>query len=895
MKASIIDYPRSGLDERIWNVKGKEINLQPKTRSDIEKIIREFLKEVNLPTSSLEDVIIYGSILTNQWNSNTDIDARVILDPEIVSKKYEEVTGDDLFEAARSILHGNLVGNTSHPFNATVVIPGEQTELAQHDLGLTKTDPIFSLRTNQIKNFGEWNTSSFDPDTEFEKERKSADELMQYLDTLIHDVRTKTIDVELLKEAIEYVDNPDEIISKLEEKISSLTTIIYELVTQYELIKKKRSEGYEISPNTMDHHKMPQNIIYKILDKYKYIDIMKKLKLILKNGIQTTEVEEIADAVNVTGAVDTRPISGVSPTAPPTSMTGPPGETEINMEKVPDGAMMHGASCPHCGYVNPLTAAEDGKEVTCQGCGKKFEMGGGENGQTDFFVNTAPSVEPNTAPYESDVPVYSKKGQTNLSINDLDSLKTMLKDLGVSSDILTKLDTAITAPAQQNPIEPTQAPEAPDSPSTVQPTKDNLSKVKPALTPNKNIMSPLNKTSSFQIGNEYKQKGIDFYAAILPEMSEPELKEGYRFRVQWFSSKENLGHSSYSSIEEASADVIEELGFELERADGAMDKFALAWKKESKMKNKKAWFDEPTNRDPGGSPYPPDQNLADASSEKEGTFEKTDDDITMEVITILDGQDIAPFLEDDALLEDLLQMFPMLGKPNKKIDQFCFGCPLDKEEKVAVGEPQDGKGQYVAPTSNPDFEGISMTAGAYVGLCPNCKTLQIMEYDKPVRCTICTYPIPPYKDTHPDAEPPPGYKTNPRKETLTCAKSASKIDLKLIRTINDALQVAGFDGNGRGFTESYKVINPIKATLESNGLKIGDEAESDLTNRLLLTLRGMENMSPDFEQKTQNVNLPLFDIADIGLSDMATNCKLSISWYPLVNINDLEVLAYISH
>lgn len=593
-----------------------------------------------------------------------------------------------------------------------------------------------------------------------------------------------------------------------------------------------------------------------------------------------------------TAAVDTCPISGISPSAPPTSFTGPPGDTEINMQKVPDGGMMHGASCPHCGYVNPLTAAKDGKEITCQGCGKKFEMSGGENGTTDFFLNTAPSTEQYTAPYESDVPVYSKQGQVNLSTQDLDSLKTMLKDLGVSSDILTKLDNAVTAPQQQNPVEPTQAPEAPDAPSTVQPTKDSINKVHPALTPNKNPMVPLNKISSLNIGEEYKQRGMDFYAAILPEMSEPELKDGNKFRVQWFSSKSALGHSSYPTLEAASADVIEELGYELERADGSMDQFALSWEKDAKM-GKKAWFDEPTSREPGGSPYPPDQNLADASAERDGKFEKTDDDMTMDIITILDGQDIAPFLEDEALLEELLNMCPALGEPSKKLDRFCQGCPFEQEEKVAVGEPQEGKGQYVAPTPNADFEGVSMVAGAYLGLCPNCKSIQSMEYDKVVRCPNCTYPIPPYKDTHPGVEPPPGYK--PPVDPGVEPKVASKLDPKVINVVNSSLQKAGFDGNGRGFDESHKVVVPLKEILAQSGLKITEEAEANLTDKLLQTLRGMENMSPDFEQVTQNLSFPLFALEDVGFADAATNGKLSVSWYPFTNINDLEVLAYIAH
>ena len=890
MRASIIDYPRKQLDEAIWAVDGQTISLQPNIEQEIKNIVQKFLTHVDLSRRSVKDILIYGSILTNQWNSKTDIDARILLDPDFV---HRGMTGDDLFELSKDILHGTKVGGTQHPFNATVVIDGEQTELGRHSLGLTDKDPVFSLRTGKVKNFGNWNDEKFDPDVEFKEEKKSAEELMEYLDNLIHNAKTQTIDIELLKEAISNVNNPNKIISKLEEKINQLTNTIFLLVKEYEELKSNRSEGYESAPENIDHHKMPQNIIYKILDKYKYIDVMKKLKSILKNGIQPQEIKTVEKVLNVEGAVDTRPISGVSPTAPPTSLTGPPGDTEINMQRVPDGGMMHGASCPHCGYMNPLTAAKEGKELTCQGCGKRFEMSGGENGTTDFFLNTAPSTEQLTAPYESDVPVYSRKGQVNLSVQDLDSLKTMLKDLGVSNDVLTKLDNTVTTPQQQNPVEPTQSPEAPNSPSTVQPTKDGLNKVHQTLTPNKNSMVPINKLGSLNIGEEYKQRGMDFYAAILPEMSEPELKDGNKFRVQWFSSKSALGHSSYPTLEAASADVIEELGFELERADGSMDRFALVWEKDAKM-SKKAWFDEPTSREPGGSPYPPNQNMADASAERDGKFEKTDDDITMSIITVLDGQDIAPFLEDDALLEDLLNMFPALGEPNKKLDRFCQGCPIEQEEKVAVGEPQEGKGQYTAPSGDIyDFKTVSTKKVAfpgYVGLCPNCKAFQPRKYDEEVICAICKYPIPPLMETHPTIDPPPGWKPDKSK-----TKVVLSFDKASINKINKDLAAAGFDGNGRGFTESYKIIVPLKEILAQGGLKITEEAEANLTEKLLQTLRDMENMSPRLEQTIQNLNLFLFALEDVGFADAVKNAKLSISWYPLTNIYDLEVLAYIAH
>lgn len=575
---SIIDYPRLGLDQSIWSATDTSIDLQPEIRKDVEEIVASFLDDLDLPKEALIDVLIYGSLLTNQYNSKTDMDARILLDPEVISKYYPDVSGDELYSLTKENIHNIQLGTTKHPFNATVVIKGEKTELGKADLGITEKDPVFSLRDSDIVNFGEWYSSEFDPDEEFSEETSKAKEIMERLDKLIQDAKSDTIDIELLKDAVGDVEDPQKIITKIEQKVQELTETVSTLAEHYIELRDKRTEGYKSTPPGEDHHKAPENIIYKILEKYRYIDLLKKLKAIAENGVQESEVEDVAEVLQVEGAVDVWPIPGVSPTAPPLSPNDMPAPTELQPNAIPDGGMMHGASCPHCGYVNPLTAAT-GDEITCQSCEKKFEVDG-------FTLNTAPSTEQYTTPYESDVPIYSKLARLNVSQDDMNVLETVLKDTGVSPEVINQFKTKMNNPdaVQQSTVAPTEAPESAKSPVPVQgpgTTEQNdtaMNKTTPTLKDNKVTMKPMKDltkvmgASKIRVNGEYKQRGMDFYAAVLKEMS-----ENNKIRVQWYSSKQNFGHTSYATLSAAKNDIIAELGNELEDAVGSMDKFVLNW------------------------------------------------------------------------------------------------------------------------------------------------------------------------------------------------------------------------------------------------------------------------------------------------------------------------------
>jgi ribosomal protein S27E len=459
--SSIIDYPRNKLDKSIWDTSGDEVKLVDKVEDQVLDIVHSFLDDFDLPKEALIDILIYGSILTNQYNSKTDVDARIVLDPDITWQKHPEISGDDMYNVAKKIIHDVPIEGTEHTFNATVVILGEQTELAQSNLGITPKDPVYSVLDREIVHEGEWYTEEFDPDKEFSAERQQAEQVMEKLDKLITEVKTDTIDIDLLKEAVADVDNPKYLYEKIEEKVQSLKENIAELVSEHDQIKQDRRDSYKNAPKDTDRHRNPGNVTFKILEKYKYVDVLQKLKQIFSEGITENDVDEVADAINVVGLNIDYPGQNVDPPAPPTSVTEPITDQINNPNSYESGGFMHGATCPKCGTPAGINAKHS-KKIKCEKCGNEFELEGA------YFNMGAPgSTLMDTAPYQSDVQIYGQLA--------LDTITKALTDAGVPKDKIQQVQETVETdttkppnPGEKDPKKPMvpTAPNAPKAPGT---------------------------------------------------------------------------------------------------------------------------------------------------------------------------------------------------------------------------------------------------------------------------------------------------------------------------------------------------------------------------------------------------------------------------------------------
>lgn len=282
---SIIDYPKEVLNEEIWNKNGKVYTLNEEVEEFILDIVYTFLDSVDLPESSLVEVFVYGSMLSNQYNEETDIDARILLDPEEVYKTYgEEISGDDLFDMAEDIIHDIKVLDTRHPLNMTVVIDGEDTELGQSELGQLEENPVYEVLNRSFLTEPSFIDEDFDPDVDLANEIERAKDKADEINEVFFELEKDLIDHDYLVSALKSVKNKKKFKDKLESKKDEILDTLEDLYEEQTELKKNR---YGLGKE----HKDIGNITYKIMEKYKLLNKLKLVKRLMDDGFQESDID----------------------------------------------------------------------------------------------------------------------------------------------------------------------------------------------------------------------------------------------------------------------------------------------------------------------------------------------------------------------------------------------------------------------------------------------------------------------------------------------------------------------------------------------------------------------------------------------------------------------------
>jgi len=292
MRASIIDYPREDLASDIWENSDDGPVLKEAIADEVEDMVYSFLDDAGIPEEALVDLLIYGSILSNQYNSKTDVDARIVLDPEIIEETFGEITGDDLYEMGKELIHDILLGGTKHPFNATVVIEGEDTILGESELGELEETPVYSVLTSTFLVDPYFTDSDFEPDESLAENSEDAKDEMQVLDALLTELKSDVIDYDWVQEAVDGVADKEKFMEKLESKLEEIGADSLALVVEYTDIRDARYE-------TGKEHADPGNVLYKLLEKYEYVEKLKKLKSIVEDGFTKSDLPKIEEVIGV--------------------------------------------------------------------------------------------------------------------------------------------------------------------------------------------------------------------------------------------------------------------------------------------------------------------------------------------------------------------------------------------------------------------------------------------------------------------------------------------------------------------------------------------------------------------------------------------------------------------
>ena len=300
-KASILDYPKLGLDLSIWTEEGA-------LKEDIKNVILHKLtqffdsKGIKL-TEVVDDIVIIGSLTTYQYNSKSDLDVHSIMNYD----KFKE----QLFETGLELSKKQIIElldktwrkelgkackkapNTEHPIECYFELDEE--------LSAKKEDGIYSILKD------EWLQAPRTVDLDYDIAKlypdivEYAEEIASEIDIELGEIKRDITNIEFLQETITQLDGGKKKLfkEKLENKIQEIEDSILDLVeTGKTVIDKRKKKEYEPESGT--------NINFKYLQRYGYLWLVKQLGEALEDKTtEKIEIEDMEDVDTVEEIIDT--------------------------------------------------------------------------------------------------------------------------------------------------------------------------------------------------------------------------------------------------------------------------------------------------------------------------------------------------------------------------------------------------------------------------------------------------------------------------------------------------------------------------------------------------------------------------------------------------------------
>ena len=273
---SIIDLPRKDYSRTVFdNYDTEKPVLKPVVKKMIEDQIRDFNK--------VAPVIKYrliGSILTKRYRKDADLDINVLFD---VADEDKEAMSEKLREIVREVNGKNIPGSV-HPVNYFVIV-----DRSVYDKANKMADDVFDIVHDRF----EKRTQSKPFDIEdYMKEFRAR---VEKIDIAKGEFKRDLVDY---KELVELDDDDIENLrDRIQGKIKELEDDINTLIDMKDDALDKRKSGFEgeMSPEDIKKYgvrnRLPNNVIYKMLEKYYYFEFINKLKEIIGDDRKLSDKE----------------------------------------------------------------------------------------------------------------------------------------------------------------------------------------------------------------------------------------------------------------------------------------------------------------------------------------------------------------------------------------------------------------------------------------------------------------------------------------------------------------------------------------------------------------------------------------------------------------------------
>ena len=304
-KASVIDKAKTSLDPQLWMISGDK-SILPKLKPEVLEEIKSRFIDTAVGINGVRDDIyalspevwsrfyLIGSSATYQWTPTCDIDITIVVDP--IEYRLTEANNNPI-ETLRMVwkkLNGQLLSGTQHPVNYWITTESDIESDAIYDMNLS----IWVVAPQEVA--GDYNPQEFWKDV-----WKQAEDTASRWDVQAGSIRRNLVDLKSINEDMATLD--DGALKKMEIKTlakkSQIMSEVLALLDEYRGIHDLRRTVFSFPDNMTEEQLcesakswVPANVMYKVLERYGYTQILSEINNIKhQRGIKDETLNDIGD------------------------------------------------------------------------------------------------------------------------------------------------------------------------------------------------------------------------------------------------------------------------------------------------------------------------------------------------------------------------------------------------------------------------------------------------------------------------------------------------------------------------------------------------------------------------------------------------------------------------
>jgi hypothetical protein len=299
IRESAIDFPMEDLDLSIWDKDGDSYVLGEDVKASVLGFIGQYRDADLLDIAGADDsgnkhVHITGSIGTNQWTKDSDVDIHIVLPED--SKYFND---EDFQEVVKRWSADRDFKISGHPVEIYM-----QSDMNQEYLA----DACYNVMTGEWLKGPKIVPQDYDPYEDFAHVFDDLRSEVSEIDLLFGELRRDVIDYEVIKSAIKQMpkDVRQKLLSKLEAKLREIEDDIdglyrkrKELVKARSLASGAKSKEQALIDKELIKSWGDKNATFKFIARYQYLRVIKELQDIVDDSgeLAHKDVDKVKDTI----------------------------------------------------------------------------------------------------------------------------------------------------------------------------------------------------------------------------------------------------------------------------------------------------------------------------------------------------------------------------------------------------------------------------------------------------------------------------------------------------------------------------------------------------------------------------------------------------------------------